>query len=217
MRAMNDMADQDAALDTEIGAREATGSSANGDAAGEQMEVLESPRSDSTRLPRWAVVLLGASLAAILAIGGATLYGVSRLEDQATQTEQAVKVSKATKALLGLVAARQLRSADLPAQVEAAQQQAQAAITRAKDGMTKLQGQMTELQGQVVATQDLLIETQDTMNQLLTGAERAATTAQQSVATLRSDADSLRQNLGEFRATIKAELAEIRARLERLL
>ena len=184
-----------------------TGSSTAGDAgAGGGQVAAQAP--GSTGPPRWALVLLGASLVAILAIGAATLYRVSQLEVDAQRSRQELAVAKATQVLVNAVAERQ-RHENVPAKIEAASAETKAALAGLESQMTEMQSQMTEMQGQITQTQKLLVETQNTMNQLLTQADAASTKAKEASATLQSKIESLRQTQQQLKILLNAELKRL--------
>jgi chromosome segregation ATPase len=156
----------------------------------------------SPDLAGWALVLFGVLLAAILAVGGATLYLVIQIDDRNAQVEQTAKTVRATKALVNVVAARQIESKDVPAKVAAA----------AKE----VQGLLIETQDAIDATNEAVAATNETLaatNALLDQAETAAARAQQSSAKLQAQVDDLRQSQQQLSQSLDRQLAEIEARL----
>ena len=142
-------------------------------------------------------VLLGVVLAAILAVVGVTLYLVAQIEDDTAQATETAKTVAATKAVLDLVAARQLKSQDIPGKVE-----------DAVAGMTTL---LNETQDALDATNKAIASTNQTLDQtnaLLDQAEAAAAQAQQAAAALQSRFDEVGQ--GEQAATkLQSRLDEV--------
>ena len=134
--------------------------------------------------------------------GGVTLYLVTQIEDQNAQAEETAKTVTATKALLDLVAARQLKSQDVPAEVEAAVEETQTLLTETQDAIDATNKAMAETN-----------QTLDETNALLDQAEAAAAKAQQSAAGLQSKVDTLQQGQQQFAATLNAELGKIKQRL----
>ena len=156
------------------------------------------PTAVHTRgVPTWVLVLLGGLLAATLALVGVTLYFVSQIEDDTAQATETAKTVAATKALVDLVAARQLKSQDIPEKVEAA-----------VAGMTTL---LNETQAALNATNEAIASTNETLDQtnaLLDQAEAAAAQAQQAAVELQSRLDEVGQ--GEQAATkLQSRLDEV--------
>ena len=148
-------------------------------------------------VPAWVLVLLGVLLAAILALVGATLYVVSQIEDDTAQATETAKTVAATKVVLDLVAARQLKSQDIPEKVDAA-----------VAGMTTL---LNETQAALNATNEAIASTNQTLDQtnaLLDQAEAAAATAQQAAAALQSRLDEVGQG-EQAGAKLQSRLDEV--------
>ncbi len=166
-------------------------------------DVSEQPRTQPRPgLPRWVVVVLGLLLAAILAIGAATLYLVAEIDDQQEQAGETAKTVTATKALLDRVAARQLKDQDIPARLEAAVEE-----------MTRL---ITETEAAITATNEAIAETNQTLadtNALIDQAEAFVVTAQESAASLESQIDELEQGQQQLASRLNAQLARVQTRL----
>ena len=171
------------------------------------------PKAVNSRgVPAWVLVLLGVLLAAILALVGATLYVVSQIEDDTAQATETARTVAATKAVLDLVAARQLKSQDTPEKVEAA-----------VAGMTTL---LNETQAALTATNEAIASTNETLDQtnaLLDQAEAVAIQAQQAAVELQSRLDEVGQGqqaladkLDQALARIQTRLTTIANRLEQL-
>jgi chromosome segregation ATPase len=166
------------------------------------MDDSPQPSPSGSGLPGWALALFGLLLAAILVVGGATLYLVAQIDDRNAQVEQTAKTVKATKALVDVVAARQLERKDVPARVEAAAEE--------------LQTLLTETQKAIDATNEAVAATNQTLaatNALLDQAQAAATKAQQSTAKLQSRVDDLRQSQQELSHSLDQRLAKIESGL----
>ena len=155
-------------------------------------------------VPAWVLVLLGVLLAATLALVGVTLYVVSQIEDDTAQATETAKTVAATKAVLDLVAVRQLKSQDIPEKVEAA-----------VAGMTTL---LNETQAALNATNEAIASTNQTLDQtnalldqanaLLDQAEAAATQAQQAAVELQSRLDEVGQG-EQAGAKLQSRLDEV--------
>lgn len=153
----------------------------------------------------WVLAVLGALLVCILAVGGTTLYLVSGLEGQSTQAKATAKTVKETKALLDLVAARQLKSQDIAAKVEQA-------IGETKTLLNETQDAIDATNQAIAATNETLAKT----NALLDEAEAAATKAQQSAAKVQSNLDGLEKGQKQLVTTLDQEIAKIQARLKNI-
>ena len=156
------------------------------------------PTAVHTRgVPTWVLVLLGGLLAATLALVGVTLYFVSQIEDDTAQATETATTVAATKALVDLVAARQLKSQDVPGQVE--------------DAVTGMKTLLNETQAALNATNEAIASTNETLDQtnaLLDQAEAAAAQAQQAAVELQSRLDEVGQ--GEQAATkLQSRLDEV--------
>ena len=162
----------------------------------------EPPTAGSKGVPTWVLVLLGVLFAATLAIGSVTLYLVSELENQTAQAQETAKAVTATKALLDIVAARQLKSQDVPAKVESA-------VAETTTLLNETQAAIDATNEAIAATNQTLDET----NALIAQAEAAAAKAQQSAASLGSQLDGLEQGQQKLANKLNQELAKIRARL----
>jgi chromosome segregation ATPase len=177
----------------------------------ENTSVDSSPQPDpsTSGLPGWVLVLFGVLLVGIFVVGGLTLYLITQIDDRNAQIEQTAKTARATKALLGVVAARQLESKDVPAKIEAAAEAVQTLLAETQvaiDATNKA----------VAATNQTLDETNQTLdetNALLDQAQAAASKAQESTAKLQSRVDSLRQSQRQLSQSLDRGLGKIQARL----
>lgn len=156
-------------------------------------------------VPGWVLAVLGALLVCILAVGGFTLYLVSELEDQSTQAGTTAKTVKDTKAVLDLVAARQVKNEDIPAKVEQAVGETETLLNETQDAIDATNQA-------IAATNETLAKT----NALLDQAEAAATKAQQSAARVQSNLDGLEQGQKQLATTLHQEIAKIQARLKNI-
>lgn len=162
----------------------------------------EATAARQARAPSWVVVVLGILLGAILVLGLATLYLVAEVNDRSEEAAQTKKTVTATKALLDLVAARQLKSQDIPANVE-----------RAAEETKRL---LAETQAAIDATNEAVAATNQTLDQtnaLIAQAQAAAGSAQQSVARLQSRVEGLQRSQKQLGTTLEAELAKVQRRL----
>lgn len=180
---------------------------ANGRSGAGQEQKRTTAGFDFTGIPGWALVLVAGSLAAILLIGGLTLYAVSGLEADAQHSRQQLKVAKATQALVNVVAERQ-RHENLPVKIDAARAELQGKFAGMQDQMASLEGQMTDMQAQLTSTEKALVATQDTMTELLARADTASAQAAKASASLRSGLDAASAQAKEGRATLRSTIAE---------
>ena len=94
-------------------------------------------RSPGNGVSGWILAALGLLLAILVAVCGVTLYRVSQIEDQNTQAKQTQEAVKATKALLKVMAARQISDQNVHAKVQAADNETKALLTETQQVLTE--------------------------------------------------------------------------------
>ena len=150
----------------------------------------------------WSAILIGVGLAATLVVSGATLYRVTQIQDKGAQVEKTAKTVTATRALLGVVAARQLKSKDVPAKV-------QNAVAQMNKLLSETQAAIDSTNATIAATNQTL----DATNALIAQANTAVAKAQQSVASLQSRQNELKQGQQKLATSLDQALSKIEARL----